>query len=362
MVDILMRRRQNNPILTGEAGVGKTAVVEGFALRIAAGDVPPQLKDVELRTLDVGLLQAGASMKGEFENRLRQVIEEVQASPEADHPVHRRGAHPGRRRRRRRHRRCRQPAEAGAGARHPAHRRRHHLGRIQEAHREGPGADPPLPGRAGRRAERGEGHPDDARRRLDDGEAPPGADPRRGAGGGGQAVAPLHSGAPVARQVGQPARHRLRARRDQPARGAAEVDDSRRRIEALETELADHRPREGRRRRRRPSAKPAPARSWPRRRHGCEKLDADWQAEKALVDQILRHPRQAARRRRAGGRHRQRAGSRGQCRKRVRRAGRARRPKSTTRSALRRWRTEATCRPSSPSCRARRPLILPTVD
>ncbi len=81
LVDILMRRRQNNPILTGEAGVGKTAVVEGFALRIAAGDVPPPLKDVTLRTLDVGLLQAGASMKGEFENRLRQVIEEVQASP-----------------------------------------------------------------------------------------------------------------------------------------------------------------------------------------------------------------------------------------------------------------------------------------
>ncbi|NOQ76616.1 MAG: type VI secretion system ATPase TssH [Methylococcaceae bacterium] len=80
LVDILMRRRQNNPILTGEAGVGKTAVVEGFAQKIVAGDVPPSLKGVTLRTLDVGLLQAGASMKGEFENRLKQVIEEVQAS------------------------------------------------------------------------------------------------------------------------------------------------------------------------------------------------------------------------------------------------------------------------------------------
>ena len=81
IVDILMRRRQNNPILTGEAGVGKTAVVEGFASRVARGDVPPPLQDVSVHTLDIGLLQAGASMKGEFENRLRQVIDEVQASP-----------------------------------------------------------------------------------------------------------------------------------------------------------------------------------------------------------------------------------------------------------------------------------------
>ena len=81
VIDILTRRRQNNPILTGEAGVGKTAVAEGFALRIAAGDVPNQLKDVELRTLDLGLLQAGAGMKGEFENRLKSVIDEVKSSP-----------------------------------------------------------------------------------------------------------------------------------------------------------------------------------------------------------------------------------------------------------------------------------------
>ena len=81
VVDILMRRRQNNPILTGEAGVGKTAVVEGFALRVANGDVPPPLRNVTVRTLDLALLQAGAGIKGEFENRLKGLIEEVKASP-----------------------------------------------------------------------------------------------------------------------------------------------------------------------------------------------------------------------------------------------------------------------------------------
>ena len=83
-IDILMRRRQNNPILTGEAGVGKTAVVEGLALRVAQGDVPPPLQGVALHVLDMGLLQAGASVKGEFENRLKGVIDEVKKSP---HPI-----------------------------------------------------------------------------------------------------------------------------------------------------------------------------------------------------------------------------------------------------------------------------------
>ena len=82
IVDILTRRRQNNPILTGEAGVGKTAVVEGFALRIAQGDVPEPLKNVAVRSLDLGLLQAGAGIKGEFENRLKSVIDEVKSSPQ----------------------------------------------------------------------------------------------------------------------------------------------------------------------------------------------------------------------------------------------------------------------------------------
>ena len=81
IIDVLMRRRQNNPILTGEAGVGKTAVVEGFAQKLAAGEVPPALKGMRLHMLDIGAMQAGASMKGEFEQRLRSVIDEVQASP-----------------------------------------------------------------------------------------------------------------------------------------------------------------------------------------------------------------------------------------------------------------------------------------
>ncbi len=81
IVDILMRRRQNNPILTGEAGVGKTAVVEGFAARIIAGDVPPPLRNVSVHGLDLALLQAGAGVKGEFENRLKGLINEVKSSP-----------------------------------------------------------------------------------------------------------------------------------------------------------------------------------------------------------------------------------------------------------------------------------------
>jgi len=84
VVDILMRRRQNNPILTGEAGVGKTAVVEGFALRLSLGDVPPSLRNVQLHSLDLALLQAGAGVKGEFENRLKGLINEVKSSP---HPI-----------------------------------------------------------------------------------------------------------------------------------------------------------------------------------------------------------------------------------------------------------------------------------
>ncbi len=80
MIDVLLRRRQNNPILTGEPGVGKTAIVEGFAIRVASGDVPPSLTNVDIHTLDMGLLLAGASVRGEFEDRLKRLMREVQSS------------------------------------------------------------------------------------------------------------------------------------------------------------------------------------------------------------------------------------------------------------------------------------------
>jgi len=151
VVDILMRRRQNNPILVGEAGVGKTAVVEGFAQRIARGDVPPALKDVALKVLDVGLLQAGASMKGEFEQRLRSVIDEVQSSEkpiilfiDETHTLVGAGGAAGTGDAAN----LLKPALArghGAGARPAADDRCHDLRRVQEAHGKGPGADPALP-------------------------------------------------------------------------------------------------------------------------------------------------------------------------------------------------------------------------
>ena len=152
IVDILMRRRQNNPILTGEAGVGKTAVVEGFRAAHRAGRRAAAAQG----RVAAHARHRPAAGRRQHEGRVREP-----AAPgdrrgagvaEADHPVHRRGAHADRRRRRGRHRRRRQPAQAGAGARHAAHDRRHDLGGIQEAHREGSGADAPLPGRAGRRA------------------------------------------------------------------------------------------------------------------------------------------------------------------------------------------------------------------
>jgi SpoVK/Ycf46/Vps4 family AAA+-type ATPase len=139
LIEILARRRKNNPIIVGEPGVGKTALVEGLARAIASGEVPKALRDVELLELDMGLLQAGAGVRGEFEKRLKGVIEEVKASPrpivlfiDEAHTIvggragHRRG----------------QPAQAGAGARRAADDRGDHVVRVQEVLREGRGASP----------------------------------------------------------------------------------------------------------------------------------------------------------------------------------------------------------------------------
>ena len=187
IIDVLMRRRQNNPILTGEAGVGKTAVVEGFAQRLADGDVPPQLKGVRLCALDIGLMQAGASMKGEFEQRLRSVIDEVQASPtpiilfidEAHTLIGAGGA---------------QGTGDAANLLKPAlargtlqHDRRHDLGGVSPVFREGPGAHAPLPAGQCRRAVDREVPLHAARHPRADGKASQGAHLRRGGGRRGAA-------------------------------------------------------------------------------------------------------------------------------------------------------------------------------
>ena len=152
IVDVLMRRRQNNPILTGEAGVGKTAVVEGFAQRVASEDVPPPLRGVRVCMLDVGLMQAGASMKGEFEQRLRSVIDEVQQSPtpiilfiDEAHTLIGAGGSAGTGDAAN----LLKPALARGDA---AHHRRDHLVGVSAIYREGSGADEALPAHSDRRA------------------------------------------------------------------------------------------------------------------------------------------------------------------------------------------------------------------
>ncbi len=223
MVDILIRRRQNNPILTGEAGVGKTAVVEGLALRIVEGDIPPPLRSVEIRTLDLGLLQAGAGIKGEFENRLKSVINEVKASPipiilfiDEAHTMIGAGGAAG-------SGRCGQPAQAGAGPRRTAHHRRHHLVGVQEILRKGCGPGPPVPGGQDRGTRRSERRGHDAGHRTVSGKAPPGDDYRRSPGGFGAALAPLSHRPAAPGQVRERPRYRLRPRghwpQHQPAGG-----------------------------------------------------------------------------------------------------------------------------------------------
>ena len=124
-IQVLSRRTKNNPVLIGEPGVGKTAIAEGLALRIVNGDVPERLKDKQLMALDMGALIAGAKYRGEFEERLKAVLNEIQAAAGRHHPVHRRDAYAGRRRQGRWRDGCIEPAQAGPGARRAALRRRH---------------------------------------------------------------------------------------------------------------------------------------------------------------------------------------------------------------------------------------------
>lgn len=165
IIDILTRRRQNNPILTGDAGVGKMAIVEGFALRVAKGDVPPSLQTISVRMLDLGLLQAGAGVRGEFENRLKSVIAEVKSSPypiilfiDEAHTLIGSGAAAG------------QGDAANllkpARARGTPHDRGDDLVGIQEVLRKRSGAGKAIPGDSGRRTRRGGGDDDVAGRRA----------------------------------------------------------------------------------------------------------------------------------------------------------------------------------------------------
>ena len=206
MIQVLSRRTKNNPVLIGEPGVGKTAIVEGLAQRIVAGDVPEGLKDKRLVALDIGAMVAGAKYRGEFEDRLKAVLREITESDGRDHLLHRRAAHPGGRGRGRGRGGRGQHAEAGAGPRRAALRRRHHARRVPQAHREGRGAGAPLPAGAGGRA-LGRGHHRDPARPQGEVRGPPrGADQGRGAGGGGRALAPLHRRPLPARQGHRPDR------------------------------------------------------------------------------------------------------------------------------------------------------------
>ena len=152
-IQVLSRRTKNNPVLIGEPGVGKTAIVEGLALRIVNGDVPESLHDKKLLALDLGALIAGAKYRGEFEERLKAVMQEVTSAAGA-YILFIERCTPRRRRQGRRRHGCLEPAQAGAGARRTALHRRHHARRIPQARREGRRLGPALPADLCRRAER----------------------------------------------------------------------------------------------------------------------------------------------------------------------------------------------------------------